>query len=172
MSHRVPLLMQRLFRAFWPLAAWMVLVFVMSTDVGSASHTGIVLVRILRWLDPSITLAGIESAHFLVRKAAHLTEYAVLAILILRALRVAKPMPLSRWSWAAAAMSFFGSAAYAASDEIHQLFVPTRGPSATDVLIDSTGAAIGIAVAFAWYWFRRSRGRPALGASPVAAIGE
>jgi len=33
---------------------------------------------------------------------------------------------------------------YAASDEIHQLFVPGRGAKATDVLIDGIGALIGI----------------------------
>lgn len=35
---------------------------------------------------------------------------------------------------------------YAASDEIHQLFVQGRGAKATDVLIDSIGALIGIGI--------------------------
>ena len=33
---------------------------------------------------------------------------------------------------------------YAISDEIHQIFVPGRGPQVKDVLIDSAGALIGI----------------------------
>jgi VanZ family protein len=38
---------------------------------------------------------------------------------------------------------------YAATDEFHQSFSPGRHPRATDVLIDSLGAAIGAALA-AW----------------------
>ena len=35
---------------------------------------------------------------------------------------------------------------YAISDEVHQMFVPGRGPGIKDVLIDSAGATVGIGV--------------------------
>ena len=73
---------------------------------------------------------------FLLRKAAHVTEYAVLAALLWRALKGGRPFSVGRLF----ALSLFISVLYAASDEWHQSFVPTRGPSVRDVLIDSAGA--------------------------------
>lgn len=66
-----------------------------------------------------------------VRKAAHMTEYAVLSILIY--------IWLGKWK---PAIAF--AALYAASDELHQLFVPGRAGRLGDVMIDSVGAALGV----------------------------
>ncbi|MFP3514028.1 VanZ family protein, partial [Peribacillus sp. SIMBA_075] len=44
--------------------------------------------------------------------------------------------------------AFAFSAFYAATDEVHQLFIPGRSGEARDVLIDSTGAAAGLTC----YW--------------------
>ncbi|MBR5539703.1 MAG: VanZ family protein [Clostridia bacterium] len=51
-------------------------------------------------------------------------------------------------------------ALYAASDEIHQYFVPGRGPKLTDVVIDSVGAFCGIAfiLIVALKWKERKNG--------------
>ena len=67
------------------------------------------------------------------RKGAHLSEYAVLGALLLRALR--RPGP-----------AFALGVAYAASDELHQHFVRGRNGSPLDVLLDSCGVALGIYV--------------------------
>jgi VanZ family protein len=45
---------------------------------------------------------------------------------------------------------------YAASDEFHQRFVPTRTPLVSDVLIDTCGGAAGL---FAVWIFGRLRKR-------------
>lgn len=66
-----------------------------------------------------------------VRKAAHMTEYAVLSILLY--------IWLEKWK---SAIAF--SALYAASDELHQLFVPGRAGRLGDVMIDSAGAILGV----------------------------
>lgn len=129
---------------------WMGVVFCFSTDFGSADHTSRILIPLLRWLDPSITADAIERVHLVVRKAGHVTEYAVLALLILRALRILRPQPVARWSWGLALAALAASAAYGATDEIHQLFVASRGPSIVDVGIDSCGAALGLLLAFVW----------------------
>lgn len=138
----------RVIRALWPMVAWMVFVFCMSTQLGSSANTGAILEPILRWFDPKISSAAIEHIHFLVRKTAHVTEYAILALLVLRALRILRELPANRWSWSLAAVALAISAAYATTDEIHQIFVPTRGPSVHDVLIDSVGATVGLTIAF------------------------
>jgi VanZ family protein len=67
----------------------------------------------------------------ILRKGAHLTEYAILGLLLLRA--IGRELP---------AMAF--GIGYAISDEIHQHFVRGRHASPVDVLIDTVGLAIGI----------------------------
>src|SRR5690349_16332641 len=70
-----------------PVIAWMVLIFIGSSDVLSAEHTSRFLVPFLRWLDPHISYATIAAVHLVVRKLGHFTEYAILAALVWRALR-------------------------------------------------------------------------------------
>lgn len=72
-----------------------------------------------------------------VRKAAHITEFAVLHLTVLFAL-FQWELPWKKWLKAALAVTV----AYACTDELHQLFVPGRAGMVTDVLIDSTGAAL------------------------------
>ena len=67
----------------------------------------------------------------ILRKGAHMTEYAILGALLLRAL--GRELP-------ALAVGF----AYAITDEIHQHFVSGRHASPLDVLIDTAGVAIGV----------------------------
>lgn len=76
-----------------------------------------------------------------VRKAAHMAEYAVLSILLY--------LWLERWQFGICKRSILAiilAALYAASDEIHQLFVKGRAGTIRDVIIDSIGAVIGILV--------------------------
>jgi VanZ family protein len=73
----------------------------------------------------------------LVSKLAHVAEYAILGWLIQRA----------REDQHAGWQAWLMAAIYAATDEFHQSFTPGRHPLATDVLIDSFGAAIGVAMA-------------------------
>ena len=73
----------------------------------------------------------IEAVQFPIRKAAHMTEYAVLARLpIISAVVVA---------------------GFAATDEFHQVFVPGRYGCVRDVLIDAAGSVIGLAIAYVIY---------------------
>jgi VanZ family protein len=77
--------------------------------------------------------SGLGTWDYVLRKGAHMTEYAILAGLLIRA--------TGSFAWA------FGIAvAYAATDEFHQTFVRGRHGSPIDVGIDAVGALIGIAV--------------------------
>ena len=76
----------------------------------------------------------------LLRKIAHMTEYAVLFLLSRRALAATFPLWQAR-TICLAAIAF--SVLYAMSDEFHQSFVPGRGPSLIDVDIDTVGALFG-----------------------------
>ena len=88
-----------------------------------------------------------EAVHAIVvfvRKCAHLAEYAVLALLLWRALRRESAPGNAPWRWSKAGLVLALVALYAASDEIHQAFVPSRQASVWDVLLDTTGAAFGL----------------------------
>ncbi len=86
---------------------------------------------------------------FILRKIAHITEYLILALLTLRAL---KNYDLKYFKQIFLALVF--SLLYATSDEIHQLYVLGRQGSATDVLIDSMGITFGILI-FAYFSKKR-----------------
>jgi VanZ family protein len=127
---------------YWiPVVAWMLLIFVASGDLLSAEHTSRFLVPLLHWIAPDISPATIASIQLLVRKCAHLTEYAILAGFLYRALRQGQD-----GFWRAAALAFVLAAIYASLDEFHQSFVPSRTGSPWDVLIDCIGAMLGLAV--------------------------
>jgi VanZ family protein len=81
---------------------------------------------------PSLS-TGLGTWDLVLRKAAHVAEYAVLGVLLVRALR--RPL-------AALAVGV----AYAITDEIHQHFVSGRNAALLDVAIDGAGVAIGIAL--------------------------
>lgn len=140
--------------------AWMTLIFLGSTDVLSAHHTSRFIEPLLRWLSrDTLSPPGIEEVHFLIRKAGHLTEYAVLCILYWWALappKTAEPPAPPRFSPRRAALAIGLAMVFAATDEFHQSFVPSRGASVEDVLIDTVGAALGLLALLATHQVIRS----------------
>jgi len=126
----------------------MAFIFVMSSDVGSAAHTSRYLKPLILWIRPDTSSEEFEGIQFLIRKLAHISEYAVLALLILRALKISPPPASTQWSWRRAGVALLIASAYAATDEWHQSFVPSRTADPGDVLIDSTGALVGLALVF------------------------
>lgn len=152
--------MNRVIRAFVPVVVWMTIIFCMSTDIASAAHTSRIIEPLLRWLIPGITPAHLDLAHEVIRKCGHITEYSVMALLMLRALRMLSATPAALWSWSLAGWALLGSAAYAATDEFHQEFVPSRGPAVHDVVLDSAAACVALLLAF--WWNRRRAAAPAV----------
>ena len=122
----------------------MSLIFVGSGDTRSYTHSSRLIEPLLHWLFPHMTQAHIESIHHVIRKCAHLTEYAVLAILLWRAVRKPVRRDTRPWSWREAVIAISIVFLYASTDEIHQIFVPTRTALVSDVFIDTSGAVIGM----------------------------
>ena len=106
-------------RAWLPVLAWAALIFALSSvpDLGT----------------------GLGTWDLVLRKLAHVGEYAVLGLLLARA---------ARRPWVAVALGV----AYAASDELHQHFVPGRRGAPLDVAIDAVGVVVGVLV-----WRRLAR---------------
>jgi VanZ family protein len=102
-----------------PVVAWAALIFALSAI-------------------PSLS-SGLGTWDTVLRKCAHVTEYAVLAALIVRAL--GRELP-----------AFLAAVAYAATDELHQHFVRGRHASPVDVAVDAVGVMLGILV-----WTRARR---------------
>jgi VanZ family protein len=107
---------------------------------------------VLVWAGVIFTFSSIPSLSthlgtwdLILRKCAHMTEYAILAVLLLRATRS------YRWAWPLAV-------AYACTDEFHQTFVRGRHGAPLDVGIDAVGALIGL---YAWRRWSTGRSRTA-----------
>ena len=100
------------------MVAWAALIFVLSSipDLGT----------------------GLGGWDLVLRKIAHAAEYAILAALLVRALR--RP-----------GLAIALGVAYAISDEIHQSFVTGREGAPLDVVIDSVGVVVGALVAGRWW---------------------
>lgn len=126
--------------------------------------------RLVAWAPPLLIAAGLfwasatpylrfeqdELADLVVRKTGHAAAYGLLALAVWHALAATSRLrPARAWAWVATVL-------YAASDEFHQSFTPGRGPSARDVAIDASGAAVAIALGravLAWRARRRDPGR-------------
>jgi VanZ family protein len=126
--------------ATWlPPVAWTAVVLSFSSATFSADNTSGVVGPLLAWLFPWLAPSTLDTLHGLLRKGAHLTEYAILGALLLRALGREAP-------------AFALGVAYAISDEVHQHFVRGRHASPIDVAIDAVGLALGLV---AWRRFAR-----------------
>ncbi len=88
----------------------------------------------------------IEAVQFPIRKAAHMTEYALLSVLVMLAL-IVDGIKGIRLPVIAAIIAV----AFAATDELHQRYVPGRYGCVRDVLIDAAGSIIGLAIAYVLY---------------------
>jgi len=105
-----------------------------------ASRTLSVWLPVVAWAAVIFTLSSIPSLSIglgfwdtLLRKGAHLTEYAILGALLVRAFGRAAP-------------ALAAGILYAATDELHQHFVRGRHAALLDLLLDAIGVALGIYV--------------------------
>ena len=140
--------MRKFFKIFfWLLTvALMVMIFCFSSQIAKESQETsegftkkvLMLFNSFRELSPEKQENIIESVQFIVRKTAHFSAYGALGLSLFSALLLTFTKKFL-WLWA-----FIISVLYAISDEIHQSFVPGRSMEARDVLIDSTGALLGI----------------------------
>jgi VanZ family protein len=125
--------------ATWlPPVAWTAVILSFSTSTFSADNTGGVIDPLLAWLLPWLAPASIERLHGLLRKSAHVTEYAVLAALWLRAFRRSESVPSARAVW----LTVLIGVVTASADETYQSFEPTRTGAVRDVMIDTAGVLL------------------------------
>ena len=148
--------MSRRFVIYWlPLLFWMTVIFSASTSLGTPEHTSLFVVPFLLWINPRMSPENIEFWHHIIRKTAHVTEYAILGILIWRFVH-SSPAMASQLPARQFRLALICAALYASTDETHQIFVPHRQPLVTDVLLDTCGAALGLALTWCVLRLRKS----------------
>ena len=140
-------------RAWLAVGLWIALIQIAAGGPFSASETSRLLGPLLRWLLPDADARTIASLHFAMRKAAHLIEYAILALIALRALRRSFD---HSFAWHAAACLLL-VLAVAVVDESRQARSALRTGARSDVALDLTGGAAALAIAFGVRQLRRAR---------------
>lgn len=120
-------------------AVWMFVIFLMSNEIaGTSSARSNEIVRTIQSIGVS---APADMLTFLVRKAAHISAYFVLGILLFNLLKE-YDLGVKKMIFISIAIAML----YACTDEVHQMYVPGRSGEVRDVLIDTAGAAIGVVV--------------------------
>ena len=127
-----------------PLILWTGIIFYLSSDMGSSEHTSRIIGPVLRFLFPDAAPETIAEFHGYIRKLAHLSEYALLALIAARA-AFSSPLSVVRNWWFLWALIY--ASLIAAADEFGQSFNPNRTGTPYDSLLDIVGACFGI-VAF------------------------
>jgi len=122
----------RLFNYWLPVIVWMALIFIVSDQ-------------------PQLPRYRSGLMDLLLKKLGHVTEYAVLAVLVQRALAQAESYS------SVPVLPCLLSIVYALSDEYHQLFVPGRNGNLWDVGVDTLGAVTGLALYARWRLWRTDR---------------
>ncbi len=143
---------------------WMTIIFLHSSmnATESSQESGVVVTFITEHFIPGYEEmdAGqqakiTDTVTLIVRKGAHMAEYAILGFLLVGALEIRHLFILWLVAWMLAI-------AYAGTDEFHQTFVPGRSGELRDVYVDGAGALIGVSVKI-WIEKMRLRKADALG---------
>lgn len=125
-------------KTWYPALVMAVIIFIFSSfpAADSDQQSGLI-VNVITTLFPD--LKGADHLVKIVRKIAHLTEYAILGYLTARGFKLS-----NKSSW----FSVLACAIYAATDEFHQTLVQGRSGEIKDVALDTLGATFGTSI----YW--------------------
>jgi len=122
---------------------WLVLVLFLGSAYFAAQETGRYVVPFLKFLMPGVPSSELQAIHMVLRKLAHVLEYAVLALLWYRALHTVGGRSPRTAAWVALSICLVCSIA----DEAHQSMLPSRRGSVRDFVIDAFGATAMLTIA-------------------------
>lgn len=126
-----------------PVLLWLCVIFYLSSGSGSAAETSRIIGPLVKFFFPAVEESTLQAIHAFIRKAAHVTEYAILAALAARvALRSGVSWIRDYW----AVLPLFLVAATAAADEFNQSFNAQRTGSPWDVLLDISGGSAALVI--------------------------
>jgi VanZ family protein len=143
----------RFLRYWGPVLVVAAVISTASTKSFGSEQTSRVIIPILRWLLPHAQGKTLEFLHHLIRKGAHLFEYSIFSALVWRAFRGGR----DGWRWSWAAWTILVVSGFALLDEFHQIFVPGRGASVYDSMLDTCGGAAALAVVWIIVRLRKNK---------------
>lgn len=126
-----------------PLILWIGVVLFASTGAASMAQTSRFIRPLLNFLFPSAPVETLQMYHGLIRKAAHLIEYAILAFFAARAFVDSSKNSLRKYWFV---FAFLVVLLVACTDEFNQSFNPARTGSPYDVLLNCAGGAMMILI--------------------------
>ena len=141
---------RRWLTAYAPFIIWIFVVLGLGSGIGSMKETSRIIRPLLEFLFPHASPETLTYYHGIIRKLAHLTEYAVLAFLAIRALSATTVPKFKEYRFAIAVLIVL---AVASLDEFHQSFEAARTSTPWDVTLDVIGG--GIAATFLYFLDRR-----------------
>ena len=123
------------------LVSWMILIFYMSNQPADISNKqSDLIIKLFYYIGIDLNSSLGEITSFVIRKAAHFTEYFILYCLTINVLKFYFNIKK------AAIYSLLIVLGYAISDEIHQYFIPGRDMAIRDVIIDFSGGILGFII--------------------------
>ena len=146
---------------WWPVAAWLVVIRLESTDYASSYYTFGLLYRVATAVFPHVDPNLLLTLNSVLRKTGHFVGYGILGWLVFRALRLSQFKRLRlmlhrrwgiffrdlwRWDWAAIAVLF--TAVAASLDELHQATIPSRVGAWQDAALDTMGAVAAMVLVY------------------------
>ncbi|MDG1890816.1 MAG: VanZ family protein [Verrucomicrobiota bacterium] len=131
----------------------MLVISLFSTDHFSSQQTSRIIGPLMRFLIPGVEDSTIAGVQFLIRKSGHFSEYAILCLLMYRALNRKYARPIAVWSMGAAWWTLTGCVIFAGLDEWHQTLTHHRMGSGMDVTLDGMGTS----AALIWIYWRSKR---------------
>jgi VanZ family protein len=134
---------------------WLGIIIAESSKLGGSNNTSRILYPVFHFLF-GMGAVRFEFWHFVIRKTGHFVGYFIMSLLFFRAWRASLPQPgLPKWWVNWATIAWICTTVVASLDEWHQAFVPGRGSSVHDVVLDSSAALVAQIVL---WWVLRQRG--------------
>ena len=130
------------------------LALIWGNSLTNGTDSGAMSGRVMAWINAVLHLSesGAETLHLVIRKMAHFTEFTCLGLLLTWQFGM-----MGEKKGHLFCMPLFCGMLAACVDETIQLLVPDRGPSLTDVWIDTAGAAAGIMILLIGYNYIRKK---------------
>ncbi|TDT45639.1 VanZ family protein [Fonticella tunisiensis] len=131
---------------------WAIVIFVFSSQPGDISNGNNRFILDM-FMKMGINLDAItgNKADFIIRKAAHFTEYFIFYLLLYNAL--IDDFYLNSTLIISLIMTFL----YASTDEFHQRYVSGRGPAVRDVVIDVSGGVVCLLIIYIRHYIRNKK---------------
>jgi VanZ family protein len=136
------------FVTWWPVVAAIGVIAVESTSIMGSDHTTGPLRWLWEHLFGHVKEQTWELFHHLLRKSGHFIGYGLVGLTWLRAWR--RMLPQTRF-FTDAGLALLATAVLASADEWHQAFLPNRGSSPWDVLLDCCGS-LALQLIVYLYW--------------------